>query len=520
MKQTPGSTTYLFAVVLLLLSSASMAATHAPANDRPIDRSSYRVYDCAANSLFTLCRVTNHNIGYKECLRLLPNNPTGNSMKEVKQALESVGFNVKALKIAVEEIPNVKVPSILWTHPPQQAVVSKDPKRLGHYLVVLPLGGARLQILDYPVNPVVLSADAWGRHLRSMEITDMPVLLCGQKSQLLSDMFSTEYPQPYEDRQERSPGDSSLILKANMRETMLHWDFGDIAEGAVIKRVFTITNSTKRQLTISRLSKSCKCSDVKTDINDLAPGQSADITATVSLAGKRGDQSISAGVVFDQKCQMSPVRILITGKSHSKWLLAQQVINLGVIRPRSQKLKADVAVTRTEYGINSQIAQVRCAADFVDVEFQPAAQNSGEPGTLIIRVDPEKRRGRFRETVDILAYGQKEPALSFFVQGEIYAEVSASPPRLLLSPSNSHRAVLRLTHIEEKPLSLKSTNVLGIDNESLKITQVSPTEGQLTLEVRSLNSLAGIKTATIILELTSAADMIHKIEIPVVCSGN
>ena len=73
-----------------------------------------------------MCRISDIDMSYKKCLELLPISSKGNSMLEMKQALESLGFSAKPLRIKVDEITNLHVPAIMWAHPPKRYEASQE----------------------------------------------------------------------------------------------------------------------------------------------------------------------------------------------------------------------------------------------------------------------------------------------------------------------------------------------------------------------------------------------------------
>lgn len=147
-----------------------------------------RIYDCAANGLYALCSKSNIQITYEECCELLPFTNKGNSMLEFKAALVSLGFQVEAQRLTVDELANIRVPSILLMLPTESPYATLALSS-GHYLVLWPLDEERIQILDYPREPIVLSMDYWSEHLHDIGVKNIPILLCGKEGQSLEDML-------------------------------------------------------------------------------------------------------------------------------------------------------------------------------------------------------------------------------------------------------------------------------------------------------------------------------------------
>jgi len=135
---------------------------------------------CAANSLYALCAEWDIPASLQLCMELLPPRPGGNSMLEFKNALLSLGFEVDAQKLNVNELANIRAPSILLVLPPENLEGGWAPP-FAHYVVLWPLDKQRVRILDYPRESVVFSVDYLIRDLRSAGITNIPVLLCSNQ---------------------------------------------------------------------------------------------------------------------------------------------------------------------------------------------------------------------------------------------------------------------------------------------------------------------------------------------------
>lgn len=181
---------YLIATIIILSQGCNhpLASNHQYSPDMlctAAETTSERIYDCAANSLYALCRKSNIPIQYEECLELLPFTSKGNSMLEFKAALLCLDFQVEAQMLTIEELANIRVPATLLMPDTENMA-----QPYGHYLILWPLADGEIQILDYPREPIVLSTEHWIRHLKTAGIKKIPVLLCGKPSQSLEDMLS------------------------------------------------------------------------------------------------------------------------------------------------------------------------------------------------------------------------------------------------------------------------------------------------------------------------------------------
>jgi len=104
-------------------------------------------------------------------------------MLEFKGVLEAIGFEVHAQRITVDELANIRAPTILLALPVGTPEGTTAQPVQGHYLVVWPSDAESVEILDYPREPTVLFTDSWISHLRSIGVKSIPVLLCGKRAQ-------------------------------------------------------------------------------------------------------------------------------------------------------------------------------------------------------------------------------------------------------------------------------------------------------------------------------------------------
>jgi len=121
-------------------------------------------------------------------LELLPPTNIGNSMLEFKAALLCLDFQVEAQMLTINELANIRVPSILLIPTPEKHYAALE-RRFSHYVLLWPLADEKIQIINYPREPKDLSATHLVRHLRNIGIKKIPVLLCGKQGQSLGEML-------------------------------------------------------------------------------------------------------------------------------------------------------------------------------------------------------------------------------------------------------------------------------------------------------------------------------------------
>ena len=228
------------------------------------------VYDCAANTVFLACRALDLEVTYEQCMQLLPISRGGNSMLEIKNALTHLGVVPIPVRVTLSDLVGLRVPAIIWTYPPDDAFVRKESdRRVGHFMLVIPMGHERVQIVDYPSAPTIVPVRVWERHLQAAGIEGTLIIMCGLKGQKTQDMLSHSgsFEGVGDHRSMDGVGvDVDYVINAdNSQDAVASWDFGDVSEGSVVKHNFAILNGGIRELHISRVSKDCTCSVITTD---------------------------------------------------------------------------------------------------------------------------------------------------------------------------------------------------------------------------------------------------------------
>lgn len=126
--------------------------------------SELRVYDCAANSLFALDRLSGGTASYARCLELLPVADRGNSIAEVIQAARSLGYEPDARWFPAHRVPEIDGPAVVWLPglEVRSATDDRPPRVLGHFLVVRPVTADAVQVIDYPAkSPAMIRRSEW-----------------------------------------------------------------------------------------------------------------------------------------------------------------------------------------------------------------------------------------------------------------------------------------------------------------------------------------------------------------------
>ena len=138
------------------------------------------LYDCAASSLYGLCIKSDVNVSYEDCLHFLPKSSKGNNMLEFKKVLQQLGFSVKAEQLSADQTGEVNLPCIVLLIPTGIKITGMQPGTMGHYLVLWPINSQKMEIIDYPRPSLTINRNYWVKHLQTIGVSTVPVLVCNR----------------------------------------------------------------------------------------------------------------------------------------------------------------------------------------------------------------------------------------------------------------------------------------------------------------------------------------------------
>lgn len=107
-----------------------------------------------------------------------------------------------------------------------------------------------------------------------------------------------------------SQAQSSSEPQAEITFEKSTFDFGDIKQGQVVTATFKFKNTGKAPLILSNVATTCGCTVPAWPKDPLAPGKSAEITATFNSAGKSGQQNKVITVFSNAKSSQTQVSIV------------------------------------------------------------------------------------------------------------------------------------------------------------------------------------------------------------------
>jgi len=208
------------------------------------------------------------------------------------------------------------------------------------------------------------------------------------------------------------------------------YDFGDIKQGETVSHDFVLSNSGGDLLKISNVKASCGCTAAAPEKNELAPGESTNLTVRFNSAGRMGKQNKTVRV-FSNDPQNPEMVLTIT----SNIVQSTDVSGAGPVIhfPETQhdfgKVNSGDKVNYTFRFMNKGespliIKDIKtscgCTAALLSLDnLQP-----GQEGTLMVELDTKNRSGKMSRTISILSNDPKDPAKILTIYADIVRQGS------------------------------------------------------------------------------------------------
>lgn len=210
-----------------------------------------------------------------------------------------------------------------------------------------------------------------------------------------------------------------LVLQQNSHE------FGDIVQGEVVTHTFVLSNSGGDLLKITNVQASCGCTAAAPEKNELAPGESTNLTVKFNSHGRQGKQTKTVKI-FTNDPQTPEAVITITG---NVILTSEQIGTAPVIYfPETQhdfgKVSEGEKVNYTFRFVNKGeselvIKDVKSSCGCTAALISDSNVKPGQEGTLKVEFDTKNRSGKNSKTVTVQSNDPKDPTKVL----TIYADV-------------------------------------------------------------------------------------------------
>lgn len=431
--------------VAIGIAALSATLSTAAAQVEPV-RDQARVYDCGANALYVAVSALGQPVSYARAVELLPRTTQGNTLKEVRDAFITLGILAEGFALSSGELSQITGTAVVfWDRPeirPDEpahetggALASRGEGGLpGHFLVIHGLDEHRVQLLDFPHEPVVMPRTEYLALLHAKGGSKIKTLLVGGGRAVESPVappsampMTERGTTPEVSAVSASPQGSKpsrVEVVAGLNPVRSVWSYGDVAEGTLVEREYVLTNRTDRPLSVREIRSSCGCMAVVQSKKSMAPGEDITVRLRMSLLNRYTRMSADAMVMFDRP-DVVPVILGMTGVAHARWTASPSIVDYGNISTDSGVAERVIGLSPTKYAGPGRLQRAASSDHRLRVSL------SGE-NQLKLVMDPKGLSGPFFAKVELFVQGEDSPALAVDVRASVEGFARAVPSQVYI----------------------------------------------------------------------------------------
>lgn len=194
------------------------------------------------------------------------------------------------------------------------------------------------------------------------------------------------------------------------------FDFLSVEEGAVVEKVFTISNKGSEPLQVQKVAASCGCTVSTLASNYIAPGESTTLEVKLDTRGFYGGVQKKV-FIFTNDPNQAAVALPITGRIKADIEVAPTVLDFGDVVAASGSTARRVKVQAVKGGGATKVS----SGKFLDAKIV-------ERGEILVIVKPDAPIGDLHDRLVISAVGVKSRTIIPVVakiRGGVWAEPAA-----------------------------------------------------------------------------------------------
>ncbi len=260
--------------------------------------------------------------------------------------------------------------------------------------------------------------------------------------------------------------------KARLEALEPNYNFGCIHSDNIktISHTFVLRNTGEETLIISKVRPSCGCTSAVASANQIAPGATATVTATLNPKGKYGNQTITVRINSNDPDNASQV-LRMSGTILSAWRILPLQLDMGgmgkvqsitkEIKVTSQYLKEEPQFRIT--AIKTESPNIRAAT------IETPAPKTGPPNPSIVEVQRTVRvsltsgstEGDQSQHIYIATDDPKNPTHTVTVRWSVEKDLACQPKRFMVSELRGRK--------NSRDITLSSHSGAAFDVTSIEI---------------------------------------------------
>jgi len=386
---------------------------------------------CGVDSLYQICLYYNLPIQYEEVYAACKPNDEGNSMYDLFQAAQKLGFSVAGMRLFYQELLKLDSPAIAFV-------------RGDHFVSVLGKEGDKVVVVDYPAPAQLWSEEEF------KQIWEGEVLVVSWEGPVEPEVVDPDAP------------------RVRFEHTLQ--DFGVVSEGEKVEREYLFWNEGAQPLLIKRVESSCGCAPAVLSATELATGDIGVVSVELDTTGRRGRFTQYVSLLMNDP--LSPqVQLTLSGIVKTELVYAPKQVYFGRVVKGEQSERQIILVDSGDGGL--ELLGVQSDSPFLSLSHglyeDPRIKDGQERFQVQLQLQTERMDiGPFRSKVVILTNLAKRERIEIPVQGEVTSDLLVRPSLLFFGFVKAGETVERTVKLEtvsRRPFQITSLegDVEGLD---------------------------------------------------------
>ena len=263
-------------------------------------------------------------------------------------------------------------------------------------------------------------------------------------------------------------GSANLLAEPRIACDEATFDFGSRDASEVVEHTFKLKNSGTTDLVISAIRPACGCTAANLTRQTIPPGESAELSTRLTLAGRSGE--LHKTILVESNDPANPaLQLALVGKTSEDFVIQPSVL---VLRKDSRSQSASGAVQiRATDGSAFEIGELVSASGKLKLRADPMPD--GKAYQISANFDEDMPAGEHSDQITI----------STNLKGGKPATVGA----IVLIPSPISVAPAKIVLEENPQASVSRTIILKAPkNEKIEIARIDTPDSKMTTQVQPL----------------------------------
>lgn len=294
------------------------------------------------------------------------------------------------------------------------------------------------------------------------------------------------------------------------------FDFGLVRADWSVTNAFVLRNVGTGTVSIVNVRPTCGCTTTALATNELAPGATTELRATLSLVGRTGHQN--KAIFVETNDRLHPrLKLEMTGIVARDIDVQPEGVHFGTLG-RDGDAQQDVLLTATS-NLTFAIKSVNTGASLFEAEVE--AREPGKVYWIHIKARGPRPAGTSSAIVQVVTDCPTTPSITIPVSVFTAGDIVAVPTQLLLVPSGTNET--RLANLTLYSPSGKKFAVKSVESgaPSVRARLTTPVADRVRIEVQTSGGLedAEGKSIRIVTDLETAREVVVPLNVLRLPSG-